>query len=744
MMGRAGLYRSTFWACTVVLAARLPVLPCAKAFRQNGGGRDCGISPIEVQIPKMQPTASRRTVRIAVDIGGTFTDIEILDEATGQTFAAKTPTTPDDPSEGLIAGLHMAGKEVGFDFGDISALLHGTTIATNAVLQRRLPKGALITTAGFEDVLEIGRHFRKQVYASKAEPRVVLVPRAWRLGIKERARADGTIETPLDEREAQRLAEKLKAGGIQCAAVCLLHAYANPEHEKRIAALLAKHAPDLDVSLSHEVSPEIREFERSSTTVLNALLMPVVRRYLERLRARLKNAGFEAPVYLVQSNGGVMSPETAALLPARLLLSGPSGGALAAETIAQRLAIPDVVAVDMGGTSYDVSIVSGGGTRLVTEGTVDGLPVRLPMIEIRTIGSGGGSIALVEESGRLRVGPESAGAKPGPACYSRGGTEPTVTDANVVLGRIDPQFFLGGAMHLDAEAARAAVAGSVAEKLALAPEAAAEGILQVAVSHMAGAIRLSLFEKGLDPEDFTLLSFGGASGLHACDTADEIGIGRVVFPRDPGTLSAWGMLYSDVVHALARARLMKADADALPVLAEICAKLRGTGAERLEGDGIARADQLLPIALDMRYPGQAYEIQVPFDASAKDPAAALAASIASFHEIHEAQYAHAEPHVTPEIVAIRIAATGTLRKPIEHAFAFTGSAAPKGRRPVYAAGRWHDAAIHERAKLAADIRISGPAIIEEAHATHFIPPRWELTTAPTGDLIATKRAGDAA
>jgi N-methylhydantoinase A len=692
----------------------------------------------------MQPTASRRTVRIAVDIGGTFTDIEILDEATGQTFAAKTPTTPDDPSEGLITGLRMAGKEVGFAFSDISALLHGTTIATNAVLQRRLPKGALITTAGFEDVLEIGRHFRRQVYASKAETRVVLIPRAWRLGIKERTRADGAIETPLDDGEVQRFAERLKAGGIQCVAVCLLHAYANATHEKRIAELLAKYAPDLDVSLSHEVSPEIREFERSSTTVLNALLMPVVRRYLERLRARLKDAGFGAPIYLVQSNGGVMSPETAALLPARLLLSGPSGGALAAETIAGRLAIPDVVAVDMGGTSYDVSIVNGGRTRLVTEGTVDGLPVRLPMIEIRTIGSGGGSIARVEESGRLRVGPESAGAKPGPACYGRGGTEPTVTDANVVLGRIDPQFFLGGAMSLDAAAARAAVTARVAERLALAPESAAEGILQVAVSHMAGAIRLSLFEKGLDPEDFTLVSFGGASGLHACDTADEIGIGRVVFPRDPGTLSAWGMLYSDVVHALARARLMKADASAIPALAETCAELRRTGAERLEADGIARSDQLLPIALDMRYPGQAYEIQVPFDSLADSLQDALAASIARFHEVHEAQYAHAEPHVTPDIVAIRIAATGQLRKPTEHEFVFSASTALKRRRRVYAAGRWHEAAVYDRAKLAADLRIAGPAIIEEAHATHFIPPGWELAAAPTGDLVATKRAGGAA
>lgn len=616
------------------------------------------------------------------------------------------------------------------------------------MLQRRLPKGALITTAGFEDVLEIGRHFRRQVYASKAEARTVLIPREWRLGIRERILATGAIETPLDEAGLARIAERLKAGGVRCVAVCLLNAYANAAHEKRIGALLAKYAPEIDVSLSHEVSPEIREFERTSTTVLNALLMPVVRRYLGRLGAQLKSAGFNAPVYLVQSNGGVMSPDTAALLPARMLLSGPSGGALAAETIAQRLSMPDLVAVDMGGTSYDVSIVSGGRTRLVTEGTVDGLPVRLPMIEIRTIGSGGGSIARLEESGRLRVGPESAGAKPGPVCYGRGGTDPTVTDANVVLGRIDPGYFLGGAMQLEAESSRQAIFERVAQPLSLSAEAAAEGILRVAVSRMASAIRLSLFEKGLDPEDFTLLSFGGASGLHACDTADEIGIGRVVFPRNPGTLSAWGILYSDVVHAAARARLMKADAAALPMLAEICGELRREGAERLAADGIAPSEQSLMISLDFRYPGQAYEIQVPLAVPDGFTGqrhvgldAALASAASSFHDAHDAQYAHSERHVTPEIVAVRIAATGKLAKPIDHAFVSPAATEPKGRRKVFAEGRWHEAMVVERSKLAADLKMAGPLIIEEEHATHFIPPGWELFTAPTGDLVATKRSG---
>ena len=692
----------------------------------------------------MQSTRPSNSVRVAVDIGGTFTDLEILHEATGRTFAAKTPTTPDDPSEGLIAGLRLASERFGFTFGDISALMHGTTIATNAVLQRRLPKGALITTAGFEDVLEIGRHFRRQVYASKAEPRSVLIPRAWRLGITERTLASGAIDTPLDEAELVQIAEKLTAGGVRCVAVCLLNAYVNPAHEKRIGELLEKYAPDVDVSLSHDVSPEIREFERTSTTVLNALLMPVVRRYLERLGARLKSAGFDAPVYLVQSNGGVMSPTAAAMLPARLLLSGPSGGALAAETIARRLSLSDLVAVDMGGTSYDVSIVSAGRTRLVTEGTVDGLPVRLPMIEIRTIGSGGGSIASLEESGRLRVGPESAGAKPGPVCYGRGGNEPTVTDANVVLGRIDPGYFLGGAMSLDATAAHQAISDRVAKPLSLSVEEAAEGILRIAVSRMAGAIRLSLFEKGLDPEDFTLLSFGGASGLHACDTADEIGIGRVVFPCDPGTLSAWGILYSDVVHAIVRARPMKADAAAIPLIERTCAHLCREGAERLAMEGIATSEQLLSITLDVRYPGQAYEIQVPLDLPQEsgDLEAALASAVSRFHDAHQTQYAHAERHVTPEIVAVRIAATGKLAKPIDHAFDPPASIEPKGSRRVFAGGRWREALVLERAKLAADRSTAGPLVIEEEHATHFIPPGWELTTASTGDLIATRISGE--
>ncbi|MEQ9332243.1 hydantoinase/oxoprolinase family protein [Thalassobaculum sp.] len=684
------------------------------------------------------------TLRVAVDIGGTFTDLQILDEATGVAHAHKVPTTPADPSEGLIAGIREACARLGVDPGRIRAILHGTTIATNAVLQRRLPAGAVIATAGFTDVLEIGRHVRRQVYANRAEPRALLVPRSRRFGVVERMRADGSVETALDEASVRAAAERVKASGATAVAIAFLHAYANPAHELRAAAIVQELLPDAFVSCSHQVSPEIREFERTSTTVLNALLMPVVKTYLSRLEARLADAGISAPVYLVQSNGGVTTPAIAGEQPARLLLSGPSGGARAAEVLAAELGEPNLIAVDMGGTSYDVSIVHDGAIRLVTQGDVDGLPVRLPMIEIRTIGAGGGSIARADETGRLLVGPDSAGAVPGPVCYRRGGEEPTVTDANVALGRIDPGYFLGGAMDLDVDGARRAIADRVAAPLGLEPGPAADGVVAVATAHMAAAIRLSLFEKGLDPKDFALISFGGAGGLHACDTAAEIGTGRVVFPRDPGTLSAWGMLFGDVVHDLARSRLTTADAAAVPALEALVAELRAEAEALLARDGIAEADRAFPVTLDLRYPGQAYEIGVPLVEPAALAPEALAGAVAAFHDAHDRQYAHAERHVVPEIVTVRMAATGRLTRPGARPFEAAAGGTRKGARTIRVAGAEREAAVWDRAAIGPGLSVDGPAIVEEPHSTLLLPPGWRLTAHPTGALIATVTAGKGA
>jgi N-methylhydantoinase A len=676
-------------------------------------------------------------IRVAVDIGGTFTDLQVLEERSGRHLAHKTPTTPSDPSEGLVDGLRAAAARFGFELGQVTSLMHGTTIATNAVLEGRLARGALVTTRGFRDVLEIGRHVRHDVYAAMAEPRRLLVERARRFEVTERIGADGTARTPLDEDDARAVAGALADAGVETVAVCLLHAYANPGHEQRLGAILRETLGEVEVSLSHEVSPEIREFERTSTTVLNALLMPVVRRYLERLRARLAAEGFEAPVYLVQSNGGVTTPETAARLPARLLLSGPSGGALAARTIGARLGAPDLVAVDMGGTSFDVSIVHDGEIRLVTEGVVDGCPVRLPMVEIRTIGAGGGSVARVDAGGRLRVGPESAGAEPGPAAYGRGAGLATVTDANVVLGRLDPGYFLGGAMRLDADAAFAAVDAAVARPLGLDVTAAAEGVLRVSVASMAAAIRLSLFEKGLDPKDFALVSFGGAGGLHAAEVAEALGARRVVYPRDAGTLSAWGILFSDLVHDLARSRVMRADAAALELLRALALELLAAGEEALADDRVPAAKRACALALDMRYPGQAYEIVVPLEGLELD-AVSLASAVDRFHAMHAARYAHAEPEVVPEIVTVRLTATGVLPKPRPPAPASTHPATPKGQRAIWLGQGRVEVPVHDGAALSSGARLAGPAIVEDEHSTILVPAGWALRCAPTGDRVAER------
>ena len=681
-------------------------------------------------------TGQSSNVRIAVDIGGTFTDLQILNEATGNNHAHKTPTTPGDPSEGLLTGLQEAAELFGFSFDQISILIHGTTIATNAVLERKLPTGALITTAGFEDVLEIGRHLRTHVYTNKAEERTLLIPRSRRFGLKERTKADGSIECALNDEDIKALAQKLTDCGAETVAVSLLHSYANPGHERRVAQILEQCLPQMRISISSDISPEFREFERTSTTVLNALLMPVVGDYLKRLGARLTDHGLTAPVYLVQSNGGVATPQMAARHPARLLLSGPSGGAKAAETIAHRLGRLNLVAVDMGGTSYDVSLVEDGRVHQVNQGEVDGCPVRLPMVEMRTIGAGGGSVARTDTAGGLYVGPESAGAVPGPACYDRGGKRPTVTDANVTLGRIDPLHFLGGAMRLNTTAAQQAVITDVAVPLKLDLEETAEGITQIAVAHMASAIRLSLFEKGLDPEDFALVSFGGAGGLHACDTAAELDIKQVIFPSDPGTLSAWGMLYADIAHDLTSAQLMNADAGAKEELAKTVAILSAEGLKRLSADGIAEKDQRLTYTLDLRYSGQAYEIATPFT-NTDD----LESAVATFHELHQAKFAHSDASATPEIINLRMSAIGTLAKPKTNDIA-SGDGKPRGHRRIYSQSRWHDVPIIERASLETGTLLYGPLIIEEAHSTILVPHDWSLTPESTGELIANVCIGD--
>lgn len=683
--------------------------------------------------------SSGRPVRIAVDIGGTFTDLQIFDGRSGEVWAHKVPTTPTDPSIGFMRGISEAAARCGFALEDVALVLHGTTIATNAVLERKLATGALITTAGFADVLEIGRHVRKDIYSLKAEARPVLVPRRRRFGVRERVRADGAVETPLDRDHARAIVDAvMKAGeegqGVEAVAVCLLHAYASPGHERALLDILHDACPGVAVSLSSDVSPEMREFERTSTTVLNALLIPVVAGYLDRLAARMAEAEFDATLYLVQSNGGVTTPGTAAEQPVRMLLSGPSGGAMAVMRLSAALDEPNLVGVDMGGTSLDVSVVRDGDCTVITEGDIDGLPVRVPMVEIRTIGAGGGSIAWLDTGGGLRVGPRSAGADPGPVSYGAGGAAPTVTDANVVLGRIDPDYFLGGAMSLDRAAAERALRDRIARPLGLATEDAAEGILTVANANMAAAIKLSLFEKGLDPRDFALVSFGGAGGLHAIDLAEELGMRRVVYPRDPGTLSAHGILFSDITHDIARSRLLPAADESLPALTGLAASLMEEGEALLARDGIPEPDRGYALFADLRYRGQAFELLTPWRGGVD--AQGLAALVQAFHEQHRERFAYSEQDTPVEIVTLRVTATGRLPKPALRPFEAAGAPEPKGRRKVYLGGEWREVPIYDRDVLSAQAPVAGPAVIDEPYTTILLPEGWSVAPAPTGDLLA--------
>jgi N-methylhydantoinase A len=675
-------------------------------------------------------------IRIGIDIGGTFTDLMIADDRTGLLHSLKTPTTPEDPSIGLITGLTEAGRRFGFGLGDISLLLHGTTIATNAVLERKLPPAVLITTAGFEDVLEIGRHARRDIYGLRPKREPALIARDRRLGLAERMGADGAVRQAPDEAAMTGVLDRVAALAPETVAVALLNANANAAHERAVKARLAAAFPALPVSLSTEISPEIREYERTSTTVLNALLLPVMRAYLSRLTGRLAEHGIGARLLLVQSNGGVCSPEIAAEQPAKLLLSGPSGGALAALRAAEALGRPNLVGIDMGGTSFDVCVVREGAITQMTQGEIDGLPVRLPMVEIRTIGAGGGSIAAVAGGGRLVVGPRSAGARPGPVCYRRGGTEPTVTDANLALGRLDGGAFLGGGMALDAEGARAALAGRVAEPLGLGVDEAAAGILAVTNAALAAAIRLSLFEKGLDPREFGLLSFGGAGGLHAVPVADELGVTEVVFPPDASTFSAYGILESDIVHDLARSRILRAEASSLPAIAEACAALRGQAAELVRQDRLPAGSHRVSLAADMRYHGQAFELLVPWGDVEPDEAS-LAALLAAFHALHRQRFSYANEQDAVEIVTLRLTVTGALPRGGGRREQGGAEAATRTRR-VYVDGAWQEVAVYRRGAL--DGPIDGPALVEEDYTTAFIAAGWRCAPGPGGALIANRIA----
>ena len=677
---------------------------------------------------------------VGVDVGGTFTDMFLFDEAAGRFQTAKVPSNRGDEAVGFLQGLRSFGA-----VSELGSIVHGTTVGTNALLERKGARVGLITTAGFRDVLEMRRRDRRQTWGLWGDF-VPVVDRDMRLEVAERTLADGSIRQTVDADEVARLARLLLEQGAEALAIVFVNAYANSANE--LAALAAAQSvwPNGNLACSSQILPEIREFERTSTTALNAYLQPVVGSYLGKLDGALAADGFTGQFHIVQSNGGVMSTATARRLPVRTALSGPAAGVIAAAAIAEAAGYPDVITGDLGGTSFDVSLVVGGAVALAAQATIEfGLVIRTPMIEITTIGAGGGSIAAVDAGGLLQVGPESAGSRPGPVCYGQGGTRPTLTDANVVLGRINAQRPIGGALtQLDVAAARAAITAHVGDKLGLGPEAAAEAIVRIANARMAGAIRLVSIERGHDPQRFAAVPFGGGGALHAGALIVDVGMKAALVPRFPGVTSALGCIIADIRHDQVQTvnlSLAGIDADVLDRrLVDEAAAAR----EVVEAAGLTveRIDTVFEA--DMHYIGQTHTVAVSLPLTVVDGRTGVTEERlhAAFETAYRTQFGRILPGVGVRIVNLRTAAVGRRPKFDLSALApgaeASLQAADRGTRDVWFGG-WHRATVHDRLLLPVGAEIAGPAILEQPDATTVVDPGLIARVDRLGNVIVTAR-----
>lgn len=681
---------------------------------------------------------------IGVDVGGTFTDIFVLDEATGVAEVAKVPTTRPDQSGGFLSGI---GNRVD-DLADVSVVVHGTTAGTNALLERKGAKIGVITTQGLRDVLEMRRRDRPRTWGLRGDFQPV-VDRAERLEVPERTLADGTVRVPVDLNAVRAAAQALIEADCLAVAVLFANAYANPENEAKAVAAVREMWPNAHVSCSSEILPEIREFERFSTTALNAYLQPEVSGYLGRLETALRDGGFGGEFMIVQSNGGVMDVDTAAKLPVRTALSGPAAGVIAAGYIAQAAGFPDVITGDMGGTSFDVSLIAQGQSMLSPQTSIDfGMVVRSPMIEIATIGAGGGSIAWVDKGGLLNIGPESAGSTPGPVAYGQGNTRPTVTDANVVLGRIDPDNPIGGKLdRLDVDAAKDAILEHVGKPLGLDALAAAEAILRVANSRMAGALRLVSIERGFDPKRFAFMPFGGGGALHAGAMLEDVGLARAIVPRYPGVTSAMGCVIADMRQDFVQtvnAMLDGIDTQAL-----------GAHMQRHVTDGLTMLDasrstfeaRVTSFTLDMAYLGQTHTVSVPVEVEVKDGVVIPIDEStigAAFDTAYRETYGRLLAGGTRRVINLRSAVTGKRpRFDLATLAPIDGDVdtALKSTREVYFGGKWHKTRIYDRLALPVGAVIQGPAILEQPDTTVLIEPDLVGRVDSFGNTMIERDAG---
>ena len=702
-----------------------------------------------------------RTCTLAIDVGGTFTDITFADAATGATWIAKTPSTPEDLSAGFITAVRKVLSLAGRGPADVLRVFHGTTTATNAILEGKTPPTALVTTAGFKYVLEIGRHDiprHGNLYGWSKPVRPITPDRVFE--VTERLDADGSVLTRFDEEEARAVARQLAQLGIPSVAVVFLHAYANPAHEQRMQALLAEEYPGVLVSLSSEVLPQFREFERSMATALNASVMPPVSRYVGVLRDALDAEGVEAPLLIMKSDGGVTSAATCMRQPVQTVLSGPAAGVVGAVSVGASAGFGDIISIDVGGTSADICLIRDRRPEITKDGMIGPFPMKLPIVDIHTIGAGGGSIASVTSGGRLTVGPCSAGAEPGPVCYRRGGLEPTVTDAHLVLGRI-PAALLGGELPLDVPAARAAIDGRIGRPLHLSLEEAAAGIVEIIDNAMARAIRTVSVGRGHDPRRFALVAFGGAGPLHACRLAELLDIPTVIVPPRPGVLSTWGLLDTDIrtsfVRTVGTAHRRVADgAAAVPALEATWLELETQARVWLASEQVPREQMRFERAADLGYEHQSFELTCPLGEGPLTTER-LRELVSTFHAEHRRLYTYDLPNAPIELVTLRVTAIGTLPKRTSLAPAGSenavraeslaasdetkaetvrGSAVRAGSRQVYFRGRgFIDTPIYQRDALPPGTSVDGPAIIEQSDSTPLVAPAFRARVDDASNLL---------
>ncbi|GAB3597109.1 hydantoinase/oxoprolinase family protein [Angustibacter peucedani] len=697
-----------------------------------------------------QPSAR---VRIGIDTGGTFTDVVAVDEDSGRVVTTKTPSTPADPAEGFLAGIDKVLGVMGLDGGAVSAVSHGTTVATNKLLEGKVENLGFITTEGYRHVLEIARQSVPDGYGNSyfwvKPPRIVPADRV--RTVRGRLAVDGSEVRPFDEDDAVAAARFFRDLGITTIGVCFLHSYADPRHELLMRDVLAREHPDATVSISSEVLREYREYERSVTTLVDAAVKPNIRRYVENIARRL--AAFatsdegerDVPFYVMKSNGGVLSASEVVHQPITTVLSGPAAGALGAAVVARAAGVDRVLTCDGGGTSTDVTVVVDGRPALTTEGSVGAYPSKIPMIDVVTVGAGGGSIAWVTPEGTLKVGPQSAGADPGPVCYGRGGTEPTITDAHLVLGRIPPHL-LGGEVPLDVDAAHAAVA-ALAARLGLDLEACANGVLEISAWNQANALRQISVKRGLDVRDFTLVTFGGSGSLLACRLVDVLGLDGVLVPPDPGNLSAYGLLTVDVRNDYVRTAVTRQSRLDHARLAGVLDELRAEADAALAREGFAPADRVFERTADVRYYGQAFEVRVRVPDGAVDDALTTAVAEA-FHDEHRSLYGYDfrdDPRQEVEWVNLRVTGVGPIRTPELPTATAGGGAegARTGTRRAHFGDGWVEAALYDRARLGAGDVVEGPAVVEEFGSTVPVHPGFRAEVDQHRNLRVTRTREEA-